>query len=56
MIAGLDGRTLDDLWKRMLLLLWERRAGLCMSLEIRNGSACDAEMSRAETDLCPLDL
>lgn len=30
---SLDGRTLDDLWKRMPLLLWERREGLYMSLQ-----------------------
>lgn len=40
-------RTLDDLWKRMTLLLWERREGLYMSLQ-KSWSAAEAETRRDE--------
>lgn len=56
------GRTLDDLWKRMSLLLWERREGLYMSLqqheELVSGWRPKAETRRDGrwTDLWPLDL
>lgn len=61
---SLDGRTLDDLWKRMPLLLWERREGLYMSLQHEKSWSAAETRRRDETrrdderwtDLWPLDL